>query len=284
MKKISLIASIALMVCAASQSWAGDITENSVSQLMTLSGVNKEVSHYPEFINMGLEQARLQAKAQQQKSPISDAEFTQMKSAMTAAFQPADILHAIGGEVKNGVSEADAKTILEWYQSELGRKITKAEDDAANPAAYQKMAQSAQSLMADEKRVDFAKRMDKLLKVTDKMMQLQENLAVAMFVAFSTASNQPANAAEFKAKISPMVQQQRANFEQAMILSNVYTYRDLDMASLEKYMAFLEGAETMRFNESVHKGMAAGLDQSVTKVGKALASLAKKHPTKTSKS
>ncbi len=281
MKKISLIASIAVMVCAASLSWAEEISQNSLDKLMTLSGLNKEVSHFPELLQLGLNQAQQQAK--QQKSPMSDADFAEIKNAMMGAFKPTAILGAINGEVKGSVSEADAKAILAWLESDLGRKITKAEDDASDPAAYQKMAQSAQSLMADEKRVQFAKRLAKALNATEKMLEVQENLGVAMVVAMSTAANpaQPVKASDIKAKIAPMLEQQRPNLEQSMLLSYVYTYKDIDTASLDKYLAFLEQPSSKRFHESVIKGMSAGMEQAGSKVGTTLAAaFAKKHPNK----
>ncbi len=281
MKKISLIASIAVMVCASSLSWAEAVTQSSLDKLMTLSGITKEVSHFPELLQLGLNQAQQQAKLQ--KSPMSDADFTQIRKAMTSAFQPADIVRAISGEVKGSVSEADAKAILAWLESDLGRKITKAEDDASDPAAYQKMAKSVESLMSDEKRVQFAQRLAKALNSTEQMLEVQENLGVAMVVAMSTASNpaQPVKAADIKAKIAPMLEQQRPNLEQGLLRSYVYTYKDIDLASLDKYVAFLEEPSSKRFHESVMKGMSTGLEQAGTKVGTTLAaSLAKKHAKK----
>ncbi len=281
MKKISLIASIALMVCAASLSWAEEISQGSLDKLITLSGVTKEVSHFPELLQLGLNQARQQAK--QQNSPMSDGDFAEIKSAMAKGFQAADIVRAISGEVKGSVSEADAKAILAWLESDLGRKITKAEDDASDPAVYQKMAKSVDKLMADKERMQFAERLVKVLNSTEKMLEVQENLGVAMVVAMSTASNpaQPVKAADIKAKIAPMLEQQRPTLEQSLLLSYVYTYRDIDMASLDKYVAFLEQPSSKRFHDSVMKGMSAGLEQAGTKVGTTLAaSLAKKHPKK----
>jgi hypothetical protein len=263
------------MILIPSIVWAGDIAKDSLDKLMSFSGLNKQVAQFPGMVWVGVEQAR------QQGSPIPDAEFVEIQRLIEGAFQPSEI----GKEIKNGISESEAKDLLDWYESGLGRRITKAEENASTPAAYQEMTKEAQSLLSDEKRVKFAKKIDSLVNATDMTMQLQEKIGVAVFTAISTVINpdQQVNIGPFEAQLSAQEQQVRANIEQLVIVSFVYCYKDIDMGSIEKYIKFLERSSTRKFNDSVIKGMNHALNQSIDKMAKSLAVVFKKYREKVNK-
>jgi hypothetical protein len=279
MKTVIKIPLLLTMILIPSIVWAGDIAKDSLDKLMSFSGLNKQVAQFPGMVRVGVEQAR------QQGSPIPDAEFVEVQRLIEGAFQPSEILSAIGKEIKSGISESEAKDLLDWYESGLGRRITKAEENASTPAAYQEMTKEAQSLLSDEKRVKFAKKIDSLVNATDMTMQLQEKIGVAVFTAISTVMNpdQQVNIGLFEAQLSAQEQQVRANIEQLVIVSFVYCYKDIDIGSIEKYIKFLERSSTRKFNDSVIKGMNHALNQSIDKMAKSLAVVFKKYREKVNK-
>ncbi len=258
---------------------AEEISEGSLNKLQALSGLDKQVAEFPGMVRAGVEQAR------QQGSPIPDAEFNDVMSSIVSAFQPSVILSTVGMEIKNNISESEAKDLLTWYESDLGRRITKAEENASTPAAYQEMIKNAQILLADEKRVESAKKLDSLVNATGMAMQLQENAGVAVFTAISTVMNpgQSVNMEAFMAQMSAQEPQIRANIEQVVVLSFVYSYKDIDIASIEKYIIFLERPNTKKFNDSVIKGMKYAFNQSVEIMAKSLAVLFNKYDKKVNK-
>lgn len=266
------------MLFSASFVLASDLSDQSLNKLLALSGMNKQISALPEMVKAGAEQAKQQATAAQKKPLMSDAEFSELKTAMADAFEPSAIIRSAGAEIKSNVSESDAKEMIVWFESDLGRKITKAEEGATTPAGYQEMMKSAQSPLSDEKRVKFAQKLDKLLNATDTAMKFRERTATAVFIAISTAMhpNQPVNIEGFKSQLSAAIQKGRGNVEQLIILSFVYSYKDIDMDSLEKYGQFLERSATKRFDDSGRKGMMAAMDQSVDRMAKSTAALFKK--------
>jgi hypothetical protein len=279
MKTVIKIPLLLTMILIPSIVWAGDIAKDSLDKLMSFSGLNKQVAQFPGMVRVGVEQAR------QQGSPIPDAEFVEVQRLIEGAFQPSEILSAIGKEIKSGISESEAKDLLDWYESGLGRRITKAEENASTPAAYQEMTKEAQSLLSDEKRVKFAKKIDSLVNATDMTMQLQEKIGVAVFTAISTVMNpdQQVNIGPFEAQLSAQEQQVRANIEQLVIVSFVYCYKDIDIGSIEKYIKFLERSSTRKFNDSVIKGMNHALNRSIDKMAKSLAVVFKKYREKVNK-
>lgn len=274
MKKVIQGASLLIVIFIPGIVGAGEIAEDSFDKLMALSGLNKQMAEFPGVVRAGLEQAKRPG------APIADAEFGEVQRSIEDAFQPSGILSVIDMEIKNNISESEVKDLLTWYESDLGRKITKAEENASTPAAYQEMIEEAQSLLTDEKRVKLAGKIESLVNVTDMTMRLQENAGVAVFTAISTVMDPDRsvnNIEAFKAQMSAQEQQMRANIEEFVILSFVYSYKDIDMASIEKYVKFLERPNTRKFNDSVIKGMNYALNQSIGKMAESLAVVVKKY-------
>jgi len=279
MKKFLKDSSLLIMLFVTSIVWAGDITDPSLEKLLALSGLNKQIAELPGLVLAGMEQARRQGFS------ISDAEFGEMQEPIKGAFRPSEILSTIGIEIKNNISESEAIDLLAWYESDLGRMITKAEENASTPAAYQEMIREAQTLLADEKRVNIAKHVDRLMNSTDMAMQVQEKTGIAVFSAVFTVMNpgQPINIEAFKDQMSAQEHQLRKNIEQLVILSLVYSYKDIDDAYIEKYIKFLERTNTKKFNESIINSMMNALNQSIDTMAKSLAVVFKKYNEKVNK-
>ena len=279
MKKLAQGSFVIAIVFLSSIVLAGNITDTSFNKLMALSGINKEIAELPGMIIAGIEQAK------QQGAPISDAAFGEMQEPMKSVFRPSEILNIIGKEIRNNISESEAKDLLAWYESDLGRVITKAEENASTPAAYQEMIKKAQSLLADEQGVNIAKRIDMLLNATDMAMQLQENAGIAVSSVISTIMNpsQSINIEDFKTQMFAQEQQSRKKIEQLVILFFVYSYKDINKANIEKYIKFLERPNTKKFNNSVAKGMEYAFNHSIDTMAKSLADAFKKNNKKVNK-
>lgn len=273
MKKVAQVVLMLVIIFATSIVWSGEISSDSLNRLMTLSGLRKQVAEFPGMFRAGMEQA------QQQGSQIPDAEFDEMIKSINGAFQPSEILNTIGIEVKKSISESEARDLIAWYESDLGREITKAEEDASTPDAYQEMISEAQSLLADEKRVELAKKLESLINNVDMTMCLQEEVGIAVFTAISKVvnPNQPVPIEAFKSQTLAQEQQMRANIEQLIILSIVYSHKNIDIDNLEKYIKFNGRPHTKHFNDSVIKGMKYALSKSINKMATSLAVTFKKY-------
>ena len=67
-----------------------EITGVSLDKLMALSGLKKQVAELPGLVRAGVEEAR------QKGSAIPDVEFRDVQKSIEGAFQPSEILTAIG--------------------------------------------------------------------------------------------------------------------------------------------------------------------------------------------
>ncbi|MEJ2362950.1 MAG: DUF2059 domain-containing protein [Gammaproteobacteria bacterium] len=252
---------------------ASQISDASLHQLLALSGVKQQVQEIPNGLRASLKQAEEQAQERAgtagAKAALSD-EFRETGKAMIRAFNPDDMLGAIAKQIKRTMSEKDARAMLAWFNSPLGKRITQAEEAAATPAAARQILASAKTLLADKPRVQFAREQDKLLHLTDDLASFQENTAVASFVAFSGAEH-PGRAVPiqgFRAKVAVAIEQDRPRLEQFTIIKSVYTYRHIDLPSLQKYLAFLKTKPALRFNKSVAVGLNTAAREATDKLAK----------------
>jgi Uncharacterized protein conserved in bacteria (DUF2059) len=277
MKRILLIATLLTAAAFSGLAGAGEISSASQDKLLMVSGIHDMVAQFPGLLRLRMEQARQRDKIFHTHPGMSDEDYQEMENTMVDAFKPADIMRAIGKQVSASVSEQDAEKMLAWYDSDLGKKISKAEDESSTPEAYRDMARSAKSLLADKQRVAFAIKLDNLLHMTDMSMHFQVNAAVAMLVAFSTRKNEhrPANQKAFRKRISAGLEKERYKIRRGVILSTVYTYRKIDKDSLEKYGAFLKTPAALRFNEALMAGMDTGLTQAIDRMARSLETLFK---------
>ncbi len=284
-KKIALWAPLlALLVFAGTASAAG-LSDDSLNKLLDLSGIDKQIGAFPDLLKLGVDRAQAAAKAQAaqggQQAPLSDQDFSDLKTAMVDAFQPGPLLQSTGGAIRKKVTEPEATKLIAWFESDLGKKITQAEVDASTPAAQQDMINQAQTLLGDKDRMAFAQKLDKLLHATDERIKFQERNATAMLTAVSAKQNpgQQVSADDvkkLKQKIATALEHSRPNLEMATAVSFAYTYRNIDMESLNKYSAFLSSPAARHFYDSSRAGMANGLDQAVARMMDNISAIAKK--------
>jgi len=253
-----LLVTFLTLFCSLSFASASD---KSIDKLLDLSGLTKQVKEFPGLVKTGMEQAR------QQGAAIPEDLFSKMTKSVDKSILPSEILDGIRSSLKKTICEDEAKKLLKWFESDLGRKITVAEEDASTPKAYQQMMGNAQALLTDSKRVEIAKRLDKLLGATDMAMNIQKYSGLAVYSAIMTAvaPGQPLNIEAYKSQMLAMEPQMRTNIEQLVIISFIYSYKTIDDKSLNKYEVFLNNSTTVKFYNAVMESMNKGFETATSK-------------------
>jgi len=261
---------VAVFFFVSSLSYA-DVSDESINKLLDLSGLTMQVDQFPDLIKAGMEQAK------QQGTPIPDAEYSSMVNSVNESILPSEIIEGIRASLKKSINEKEVQKLLVWYESDLGKEITHAEESASTLKAYQEMMQSAQSLLANPERVEFANRLDVLLGVTDMTMGIQEHTGIAVYSAIMTAMQPdiPLNTEPFKAQMDAESAQTRAVVKQMVTISFVYSYKNIGTENLKKYEAFLNDVTTMKFNKTIMDSMNRGIESSVSKWADVLAKIFK---------
>lgn len=267
MKNVIKAPLLLAMCLLSSVAVAGNITNSSVAALMDLSGVNKELSGLPDSVKAGMQQSR------QRGAPLTEEQFTKIEKAVGVAFAPKRVTNTISKRLKSDLTESDAKKLLVWYKSDLGKKITKAEDDAATPEAQNDMLNQAESLLADEERVKLAKRIDETVNVTEIMLELQKNTATTIYTSLSKAMNpgKEVDLEAFEERFAAQEDQMRQQLKQYTTLSLVYKYKKLSVSDVEKYTEFLAKPYAKKFNDSVINGIREALNNSIKEMATSLA-------------
>ncbi|NIO07562.1 MAG: hypothetical protein GTO40_05960 [Deltaproteobacteria bacterium] len=267
MKYLIRSASFLFLLVVFGHAWSEEIKPESFEKLMALSGLQKQVAEFPGMVRAGFEQAR------ERGTPMGKGDYEEVITSIDAAFRPSRILKSIGSQARRSLSESEARDLLIWYESDLGKRITRAEEMASTPAAYQEMIRDARSLLADHERVQIAQELDRLLNATNMAMRLQKDAGIAVFIAVSRIVNpgQPVQLDAFRAQMLAQEEELRRNVELLVIVSFVYSYRDIKIENLEKYVAFNKRPNTKRFNESVIRGMQYALSQSIDRMADSLA-------------
>jgi hypothetical protein len=265
MKNIFKSISVLLLILSTSL-FSQTIKQTSLNQIMQLSGLNKQVSQYPALAVLGIEQAQAQG------SSLKDEDYSKMKQVMLDSFKPKDMLSTVSKEIQKTTTQESADEILIWYKSDLGRKITKAEEKASTPSAYEQMIKQASKLLTNKKRVYLARMIERSLNATEMTIQIQNNTSIAVYSAMSKimAPEKKVDIEAFKIIMSAQEKQMRANIEQFVILSFVYSYKDMSVQEIEEYVVFLKKPHTKKFNKSVVDGLVKALSQATLKMAKNL--------------
>ena len=260
---------MALLLFMASVSYA-DVSDKSLDKLLSLSGLESQINQFPDLIKVGLNEAK-----QKDHTTSADTAYKLMLKSAEESIVPSTIIDGMKASLKSSLNEEEVKKLLFWYESDLGKEITRAEENAATSEAYQQMIQSSPSLLQNTQRIELANRFDTLSGSTDMTMRLQKYCSIAIYSATMTAvqPNVPLNLAEYEAQLDTKDAQTRAEIKQSVILSFVYAHQNIEMAKLKKYESFLNDSTTIKFNKIIFDSMNKELESSILKWADSLAKL-----------
>lgn len=261
---------VVILLFAPSLSYA-DASDESIKKLLELSGLTMQVDQFPALIKEGM------AQAKQQGNPIPDSEYSSLINSVDESISPSEIIEGVRVSLNKSITEKEAQKLLSWYESDLGKEITRAEKNASTPEAYRQMMQSAQSLLENSEQVEFANRLDALLGATDITMDIQEHAGIAVYSAMMTAMqpDEPLNTESFRRQMNAASAQTRSSVKQMVTISFVYAYQNIEKNNLKKYEKFLNDPTTKKFNKTITDSMSRELKLSVSKWADTLAKIFK---------
>ena len=252
LSRAALVFLISLSFLTLSQ---GASAADSLDKLMALSGLTKQVKEYPGVIKAGIH-------ASYSKNPTMPyGSVQELMASADKAFVPGQILATTKKTLADTLSDDEVSELLTWYESDLGKKITREEEKASTPEAYEDMSINGHTLMGNQERVAMAKRLEDIINATDLSMALQEYTALAVYSALMPG--QAGNMEALKQNIVAQLAQARPQMEQNVLMSLVYSHRNLDLAELKKYQQFLAKPAAKKFNRAAMQGIKAGMEDSI---------------------
>lgn len=208
-----------------------------------------------------------------QSPSLPDPIRSQLRSQLEAAYA-ADVLQRTALEIlRAGIDDERVAPVLAWLRGDPGRRITDLEAAASTPEAMRAMQAYAETLPQQPpsaERVALLRRLDAATRSTD--MSTDVALRISAAVARSMAA---ANPSIVEADLSRAIEQGRPRMEQAMerltLVSFLYTYRELDDATLDAYVTFLESPDGAWYQDLAGRALAGAIDEGTKRLEASLA-------------
>lgn len=177
-----------------------------------------------------------------------DQKLARLKDVIRLATDPARINDYIQDQLASNLSIPELEQVLNWYQSPLGKKISKLEFSSyADKKAQANKLRLAFNLTRYQSasRADLFSRLDEATTSTAAMVELQTNLIVQNQILDLVLSN---SKELDQASIGKIIQNFESNIDpyldifaaQLVFAGFVYTYRGLSESELEAYLSFSE--------------------------------------------
>lgn len=231
-----------------------EVSDGQIEQLISISGLNEQVTQFPSLVQMGLEQIKSQMDAETYQALVEQA---------NEHLDTEEILAAVGNELSRELDSAQASEIIAWYQSPLGDQVVQAESDAATAADYQNMLQMAETLQQNERLMAYASDISQGNQAAEMAYNLQKHGALASFrgLIYTLAPEKADQISAYEAELESAAPQMRAQLQQLSELSFAYAFRDLTDEQLDGYVEFLERPATQAFTGAVEDGLQTGMQQ-----------------------
>lgn len=260
-----LLVPISLPVYASTEK----ISEESLDKILHGSGLVTQIEQFPELIKAGMEEARGQEGA------LPEFAYDLILASIDQTILAADILSGIQASLRDSITQDDARQLIKWYESPLGKKVSRAEMLAATPDTYDEIVAIEKQLLENTERLESAKRFDDLLNATTMNTSIQKYTSIAMFSAVMTARNpnEAVNIAPFKAYLDSIEGQTRETIKKDILLSFIYSYKDIPFEELTLYEDFLNTQGAKNFNRVVVKSMRREIENAIGKWAMSLTSI-----------
>lgn len=220
--------------------------EELIRELWELSGMKKQVAQLGELAAAGLneeyQQGRLPSDFYQYLFPLT-------KDAYNVDKIRRDLLERIEKDLDSECIEA----VLTWLRSPLGRKVTSLEEAATTPEGLRLMQTFAAELETNppsQARLRLVKRLDVATNASDMMLDMatitvhQVMNGVIAIMPMTPGLDQNALELHMSAKRELM----RQVFQQAAMITYLYTYQSLSDDEFDRYITFAESDDARRYH------------------------------------
>jgi hypothetical protein len=250
----------------------------NVDELLHKSGLWKQVAEFEPSMQQGLDESRKEQKAGAGGAPpLSDADYARLKRATAAAYAPDRLRQEFRGYIARDLSREDEREVLRWLDSDLGKRITRIEEEASTLEEVLKREKISPGALAS---VPSARkqRFEKLIKAT-RMGELSAGLMIntTLGVAYGFAYATPN--ADFAAleKLKRQLESQKPELAELLgkrsLADIAVIYRALSDAELDRYLVFMETEAGQHYHEVTSAALDAVLSRASVNIGTELAAM-----------
>ncbi len=236
-----------------------------VRTLMQKSGLSKQIEQIPAAMQADIVRASLESD-----NPLSQSEIDDLSRKAAEAFNAGILKDTVERYILGTLPEKDIRMVLAWVNSPLGEKISRLEEEAATPAAYQEIQKIAAQEIKKSARSELLSILDNAIKATDVGVNIAINVQVAFILAVTAGmpAEQRPSVEDILTEVSKDKAQLRQNIERETMAGFLYAYRSLTDSEIEKYIEFAESGPGKKY----HAVSAEGLNAALMQAGLALGS------------
>jgi len=215
------------------------------------SGVNEQIQQFPNTMHYKIEQIYDMGKCDEQS-------FTVINAAIEKTLNRHMMSSIVSKELISSLSQAQLEHIEQWYNGELGKKITALELTSSEASALEQMRLNKDKLLNNRQRLTLIKKIDEALQASDWAVNIDLQSTIALLGALAQAQNKniTPNLVKFAGQMYEQKALLRPQIEKSIHAWYLFTYASLSNSELETYIAFLENNETQAFNKIALKGLA----------------------------
>ncbi len=239
MKKITTFLASAFMLTSliVTSSFANaQVSDAQIYQLMDKSGTTRMIESLP---------LQMQGMSQQMALTSKDtAEHQKFSKILTSSMNTDAMLEQMFNYIKANVSPEEMQNILTWLESDLATRVVAAELQSAEPQFQQNLMTFIGQLQATPPTPERTQAIINYVEsseIVEQTLIIVVGMAKNMFAALK--ASKPDNAefsATLDAQLVQMETMMRPAFEQQMILTSYYIYRDFSEADITKYSNFYQ--------------------------------------------
>ncbi len=214
--------------------------ETLIRELYAKSGLEKQVQQLPLVIQAGIEQPPMEGEGYSKPPPQIIA---LMKAMVLEAYTPEKLKSVVLSEFREKLTTRDLKTVLKWFDSPLGAKFSRLEEEASTAEAYaaiQKYKDQLKNSPPSRDRLEVIRQLDTAIKTTQSTVETVVGTQLALALAFNATL--PEEQQRSSADISREIKKHRPEVESAMkletLVSLLYTYRSVTEAEIRQYIKF----------------------------------------------
>jgi len=274
----SVLSSIVLLLSAAT-TYANTVVSALAQELYQASGLQAQIAMIPAQTERSFD---LLALSQSMPLEFDRLDQQAMRAAVPLSFSEArlqtEMLNAL-----DTVTEPHLQSMVSWFNSDLGKKVRKAELEnslLANQARYADFKFMLQDNPASDTRIALAKHIDKALRVSESAADTLINLQIGFTLSIMSAAGTPIKVEEYAAS----VQANRTNIIESYRVDSVETilfiYQDLSNKELSQFLDSMRLQAARKYIHASNQGIANGMLAASSSLGSRIGAMFEPVPKK----
>lgn len=245
-------------------------------RLVERSGVAVQLQSVPQGFTDQIAQIR---------GKVPDELLSALAEAGREAYRPELMAQEIAQILAQTLKPAEMQGALKWLETDVGRRVTLAEERASATMDEASLTRFAEQTKAKPPSARREKLMQEMLEATNAL-EFAANLmeGVALGVAIGMDSTQPvqkrAGAAALRKQLEKAMpkEQVKQELRAAMPVIFAYTYREVSDVDLKAYLAFLRSVDGKRCNDAITEAFTQAMVAASLRVGQLVDQRSPKRP------